>query len=54
MEEARLLLADSFLDHLKVESVGQRAGFKSSSAFFGAFKKATGQTPAAYRKGSLD
>jgi len=50
VEEARRLLADRSLDHLKVESVGGRAGFKSRSAFFEAFKKATGKTPAAYRQ----
>ena len=48
--EARRLLADRSLDHLTVESIGQRAGFNSRSAFFDAFKKATGQTPAGHRK----
>ena len=49
VEEARHLLADRALDHLTVEGIGQRAGFNSRSAFYDAFKKATGKTPAAYR-----
>ncbi len=48
--EASRLLGDPSLDHLTVESIGQRAGFNSRSAFFDAFKKATGHTPAAHRK----
>jgi AraC-like DNA-binding protein len=50
VEEARRLLVDPDLDHLTVESIGQRSGFHSRSAFFEAFKRATGKPPAAYRK----
>lgn len=48
--EAKRLLADRSLAHLTVEALGERAGFQSRSAFYAAFKKATGETPAAHRK----
>ena len=46
--EARQMLEQS--PHLTVEAIGFDCGFSSPSAFYTAFKKATGQTPAAYRK----
>jgi len=49
VREAERLLADPATDHLTVESLGYRAGFNSRSAFYEAFKRATGLTPAAYR-----
>lgn len=41
-----LLLSES---RMNMELVAERSGFNSSSTFFAAFKKTTGQTPASYR-----
>lgn len=46
--EAKALIASHH--HLSLEGIGNEAGFKSKSAFFEAFKKITGTTPAAFRK----
>lgn len=47
IQHARSLLTDE--PHLTMELVAERSGFNSSSTFFAAFKKITGQTPASYR-----
>ena len=48
---AREMLLNS--PHLTVEAIGFDCGFNSPSTFHTAFKKATGKTPAAFRKQSL-
>jgi AraC-like DNA-binding protein len=48
--EAERLLSDSRLAHLKLEEIGERVGYASKSAFNGAFKKRTGQTPSEFRR----
>jgi AraC-like DNA-binding protein len=48
IEAAREMLCTE--DHLTVEAIGFDCGFNSPSTFHTAFKKATGKTPAAYRK----
>ncbi len=50
VEEARRLLADPAVAHLKLEEIGERVGYGSKSAFNGAFKKLTGLTPSEFRK----
>jgi len=50
---AEAILADPECEHLTVESIGFRAGFNSRSAFYDAFKRTTGVTPAAYRSRHL-
>lgn len=50
IQHARQLLTDE--SHLTMELVAERSGFNSSSTFFAAFKKITGQTPASYRAAS--
>jgi AraC-like DNA-binding protein len=48
--EAKRLLSDPALAHLKLEEIGERVGYASKSAFNGAFKKLTGQTPSEFRR----
>lgn len=48
-EAERLLLLEEF-DQYSLEAIGLEAGFKSRSAFYTGFKKATGTTPGQYRK----
>ena len=48
MAEAKDLIKSR--DELSLEGIGYEAGFNSKSAFFEAFKKVTGQTPAAFKK----
>jgi YesN/AraC family two-component response regulator len=50
IEAAKTLLADPDSAHLSIDGIASDAGFKSRSTFYAAFKKATGQTPGAYRK----
>ena len=53
IEKAKNLLTDKEQDLYNIEYIGEMAGFKSKSAFYTAFKKQTGFTPQAYRKGNL-
>lgn len=53
VEEAKRLLSDPALSHLKMEEIGDRVGYSSKSAFNGVFKKLTGQTPSAFRSSCL-
>jgi AraC family transcriptional regulator len=48
MEHAKTLLAESALS---VTEIGLAVGFRETSSFTAAFRKATGQTPSAYRRG---
>ncbi len=48
---AQKLLADPEQAHLSVDGIALEVGFRSRSVFFTAFKKRTGQTPAAWRDG---
>lgn len=47
---AREMLSDDAFAPYSLEAIGREAGFKSRSAFYDTFKKATGATPGAYRK----
>lgn len=51
LEKARILLADP---RLLVKQVAYRCGFESASAFGSAFRRATGSTPAQYRRRVLE
>lgn len=50
VEETKKLLDDSNFSAYTIVSIGLECGFNSKSTFYSAFKKFTGQTPAAYRK----
>jgi AraC-like DNA-binding protein len=49
VEEAKRLLADAALSHLKIDEIAERVGYNSTSAFHTAFKRITGKTPAQFR-----
>lgn len=48
--EAERLMNEPALAHVTVDAVGDRSGFNSRSAFYSAFKRKTGLTPAAFRR----
>jgi AraC-like DNA-binding protein len=49
VDQARHLLTAREGSHLTIEAIASRSGFNSRSAFYDAFRKATGMTPALYR-----
>lgn len=49
VEEAKNLLLSEKHQNLKVEAIGEMAGFNSRSTFFSVFKKLTGITPTAFK-----
>jgi len=49
VEEAMKLLRDPELDHLTVEAIGRRSGFRTRSTFYQRFRKHVGQTPSSFR-----
>ncbi|WP_273447906.1 helix-turn-helix domain-containing protein [Neolewinella agarilytica] len=50
VEEAKRLLSSPEFSPYSLEAIGLEAGFKSRSAFYTCFKKATGTTPGMFRK----
>jgi AraC-like DNA-binding protein len=46
IKKAISLLKTNELDHLSIEGLGKEVGFHSKSAFYAAFRKSTGTTPA--------
>ncbi|MEM6328433.1 MAG: helix-turn-helix transcriptional regulator, partial [Bacteroidota bacterium] len=50
VDEAKRLIETA--PHLTMEAVGYEAGFRSKSAFYSAFKRQTGATPASFRSHS--
>ncbi len=49
IEEAKLKLKDPDTQYYKIEAIAEMVGFKSKSAFNGAFKNMVGKTPSQYR-----
>ncbi|MEO1448146.1 MAG: AraC family transcriptional regulator, partial [Bacteroidota bacterium] len=50
VETVKRLLHDPDYAQFSVMAIGQEAGFSSKSAYYTAFKKATGMTPSAFQK----
>lgn len=50
VEEAKKLLVDKKYAHLNILGIGFEVGFNSKTAFYTAFKKETGLTPAKFQK----
>jgi len=50
VEEAKAMFIDPDFNNYTTLSIGLEAGFKSKSAFYAAFKKVTGESPAQFRK----
>ena len=47
---AKRMLSDPKFGTYALEAIGREVGFKSRSAFYETFKKATGETPGMYKK----
>ena len=50
IEEAKEKFKSGDYRHLTIEAIGSSVGFRSKSAFYTAFKKHTGLSPAGYIK----
>ncbi len=50
VEEAKKYLQSEEYSHIKIEAIGNMAGFRSKSSFNNAFKSMTAETPSAFRK----
>jgi len=53
INEAKTYLENSEFSNYTITAIGLEAGFNSKSTFYAVFKKATGQTPLAYKKASF-
>lgn len=51
--EASSMLRDESLINIHLDDISHKVGFKSRSVFYDAFKKFTGESPAAFRKENL-
>ncbi len=49
VEEAKRLLRNRNLEHLTIEAIGRRSGFKTRSTFYERFKKHVGKAPSTFR-----
>lgn len=54
VEEAKQLLLNPKYFHLKIDSIGELAGFSSRTSFFSVFKKHTHLSPTSYRQQQLE
>ena len=54
IEEAKLMLSQTGQPSQAILDVSFAVGFNSNSAFYAAFRKATGQTPAQYRRAFVE
>jgi len=54
IEEAKLMLSQTDQPSQAILDVSFAVGFNSNSAFYAAFRKATGQTPAQYRRAFVE
>jgi len=44
------IISEEEMDHLSIEGIASKVGFKSKSSFNACFKKATGKTPSRYKR----
>lgn len=51
IEQAKFLLTSPAHQYFTILAIGQESGFRSKSAFYNAFKKMTGMTPSAFKRG---
>ncbi|MEM7352440.1 MAG: helix-turn-helix domain-containing protein [Acidobacteriota bacterium] len=51
VDEAAALLRDPANDRLTIEAIGRRAGFRSRSAFYEAYRRHVGESPSSTRRG---
>jgi len=50
VKKAKILLTDQSSNRFSIEGIGKEVGFHSKSAFYSAFKKVVGTTPAKYKE----
>ena len=53
IDKAKMIITKETMKNLSLEGIGKEVGFHSKSAFYSAFKKYTGTTPAKYKEKNM-